>query len=135
MESSTNKMSATEILDTSLNVLKSYGPFKDLHSSRFNEVGLDPLIIARAWKKLEKDGFAYVKETEVKPNNTSIRFYITFDGVLAIENCPLLFKGRPYRWQATKNKLEFLWKIVSLLAIVINGLVILAFAYLTYIKT
>lgn len=127
------RLSATEIMDISLNVLKSHGPFADQHCERFNKIVIAPILVARAWEKLERDGLAYKTEAESFPNSKSIRYYITLDGVMAIENCPILFKGKPYKWKAAQKYITASSKVTVVIAVVINALIVLLFTYLTYI--
>jgi len=122
--------SITTILDTSINVLKSYGPFADKISNKHKITNIDKKLIARGWIQLEKDGFAYSKV-----NGNSTRYFISFDGLLALENCPMIYAGRPYKWKAIKVRLNTIWRVISIVAIIFNALVILLFTYWTYIDS
>lgn len=129
-----SKQSAINILDTALNVLKSYGPFEDEGSREFIDTGIDKKIIVRAWKHLEKDGLAYSTHVVNSETNSATKYFISFDGLLAIEDCPAYYKGRPYKWKAVRRNLGQLWKLCSIIAVIINALIIMVFTYLTYIK-
>jgi|GEM_PF-3421813 hypothetical protein len=130
----TRKIKAIDLLDIALNELKDSGPFADEISQKQKDSEIDKKLIARAWQHLEKDGFAYSENKQQTPNHSTTRIYITLEGILAIEGCPSIYKGRPYKWQALKANLTTAWKLVSLTAIVINALIIIVFTYLTYIK-
>lgn len=131
---SKRKQSVVTVLDTSLNVLKSFGPFADDSSRSFVDDDLDKTAIARAWKQLEKDGYVYSEETITDPHKKSVRYFITFDGLLAIENCPFFLQGKPYRWKVVKTNLNLFWKVICIMAVILNAIIILIFTYLTYIK-
>jgi len=128
------KIKAIDLLDIALNELKDSGPFADQSSQKLKDSEIDKKLIARAWLHLEKDGFAYSENKQQTPNHSTTRVYITLEGILAIENCPSIYKGRPYRWKVVKANLTTVWKLMSLIAIIINALIIIIFTYLTYIK-
>lgn len=129
-----NPNSGVFILDTALNTLKNMGPFADEVSPKDCRHALAPFVLVKAWDQLERDGFVY-STRKVKDNGDSdVRYFISINGLLALENCPIWFRNRPYKWKAAKEKLGFYWKIACIIAVLINAIVVLAFTYLTYIK-
>ncbi len=89
-------------------------------------------LLVRALYKLEKDGYVYLDTNVDDKANKRVIFYISFDGLLALENSPFIWKNRPYRWNANKQKLNTIWAITKIIAIIINALTVLIFTYLTY---
>jgi len=128
------RISATDLMDVSLNKLKADGPFADEHSTMFKDIEIDPTLVVRAWEQLITDGYVYSKTQEVSKNETSIRFYITLEGVIAIESCPFFLKGRPYKWKVVQSYISIAWKVTTVVAVLANALIVLIFTYLTYIK-
>lgn len=128
------KCSAIHILDIALNELKYQGPFDDGIPEKLVNTGVDKKIIARAWKHLEKDGLVYSNHTKNSETSSTIRYYMSFEGLLAIENCPIFYKSRPYKWKSAKATLGLIWRLCSIIAIIINALIIIIFTYLTFIK-
>ena len=92
-------------------------------------------LLPRAFYKLEKDGYVY-KEVNVTDNDKhqTVRFYISFDGLLALENSPFHWKNRPYRWNKIKGIINTTWKIVKIMIIVLNAIAILYLMYLSVPK-
>jgi len=124
----------TKTLDEALLFLKDESVFGSEDYSRKNRSDLEANLIVRALSKLEKDGFAYSEKT-VKDNNSSTRYFISFDGLLALENAPLFWKNQPYEYLNAKEKFHVIWSLIKVLAIILNGLIVLVFTYLTYIKS
>jgi len=126
-------ITTVDFLDKALLFLKNESAFGpgDYKRPVFPEV--EKKLLVRAFYKLEKDGFAYSEKTE-NGGNTSHRFFISFDGLLALENCPAKWENRPYRWTATKENIDSTWTVVKTVGIIINAIVILLFTYLTYIN-
>ncbi|MBB5440619.1 hypothetical protein HDC92_004322 [Pedobacter sp. AK017] len=131
---SQRSIKAVNLLDIALNELKDSGPFADETSQQLKNSEIDKKLIARAWQHLEKDGLAYTEKKQDSPNHFTNRIYITLEGILAIEACPSIYKGRPYKWKEVKANLATTWKVASLIAVIINALIIIIFTYLTYIK-
>jgi hypothetical protein len=77
-------------------MLKASGPFADDESKGYSESEIERKKIGRAWQQSEIDGFVYTNTTE-QLGHKSIRFYITLNGVIALESCPFPFRLRPYR--------------------------------------
>lgn len=119
-------------LDIALNYLKSQSIFSDDLSVKLGESNLEPKIIVRAWEKLVKDGYAYTEKTQNSEHHQSIRYFITFEGLQALLDSPFPYKGKPYEWTRKKIHLKRLSSIISVLAIVVNAIVVLIFTYLTY---
>jgi len=130
----TRQISATDLMDVSLNVLKADGPFADEHCTKFKSLKVEPKLVARAWEQLIKDGFVFSQQQEHGPHHKTTRYYISLDGVIAIESCPFFLKGRPYKWKAVQNYLSLAWKVITVIAILLNAVIVLVFTYLTYIK-
>lgn len=49
-------------------------------------------LLVRAFYKLEKDGYVYSNKKVDDKGNKRVTFYISFDGLLALENGPLFGK-------------------------------------------
>lgn len=124
----------SKVLDIALNYLKSQSIFSDDLSVELGKSNLEPKIIVRAWEKLAKDGYAYTEKTQHSEHNQSIRYFITFDGLQVLSDSPFPYKGKPYEWARKKIHLKRLWTITSVLAIVINAIIVLVFTYLTYLR-
>lgn len=92
-------------------------------------------LLVRAFYKLEKDGYVYSKTTKDDKGNERVTFYISFDGLLALENSPFLWKNRPYQWKKKKQALNTACNVTKIVAIVINSLIVMYFTYLTYYKS
>jgi len=91
-------------------------------------------LLVRALYKLEKDGYIYTNTNSDDKGNKRVTFFISFDGLLALENSPFFWKNKPYRWQGFRQKLKVVWSITKIVAVIINAIIILVFTYLTYIK-
>jgi len=126
-------ITTVDFLDKALLFLKNESAFGLVDYKRpvFPEV--EKKLLVRAFYKLEKDGFAYSEKKE-SDGNTSQRFFISFDGLLALESCPTKWKNRPYRWSAIKENIDSTWTVTKTIGIIINAIVILLFTYLTYIN-
>jgi hypothetical protein len=55
------------------------------------------------------------------------RFYISFEGRKFIEDCGYVGKSR-------KEKLNNLWKVIKIIGVIINGIILLGLAIMTYCK-
>jgi hypothetical protein len=121
-------------LDIALNKLKSYSIFEDERSQRIGASEIDAKVVARGWKKLVTDGYAYMELREPTPVQSSERYFISFDGLLALADAPFPYKGKPYQWQRAKLRLRRWWSVLSTIAILINAIAVLLFTFLTYSK-
>lgn len=88
----------------------------------------------RAWEQLTKDGYAYSTDRENSATSKTTRFFITISGLRAIETCPFFLRGKPYKWKIVQGYISIIWKIATIVAILLNALIVLLFTYLTYIK-
>ena len=123
-----------DFLDKALLYLKEKGPFAESKSNlpEFTEKEND--LLTRAFYRLEKDGYVYSNTRISSSGNKSVTFFISFDGLLALENCPFIWEDRPYKWKSAKEKIAIIWSIVKIVAVVVNALAVLLFTYLTYKK-
>jgi len=106
MEEDKINLTSIDFLDKALLLLKNESAFGPIGFNRPNLSDIERKLLIRAFYKLEKDGFAYSEKRE-NGNNTSHRFYISFDGLLVLEEYPPKWKNRPYRWAANKKLLIF----------------------------
>jgi len=91
---------------------------------RFNTDEMEYLYAA--FMRLTKDGYA--------SNPERLDFKISMAGALALqERYFLLFRGRPYRGAKFKKGMDNLWQIVKIIAAVINAIVLLILALLTFV--
>lgn len=123
-----------DFLDKALLYIKNKSAFIATKSNIPEFTEQENKLLVRAFHKLEKDGYVYSKETTPTNTHTITTFYISFDGLLALESSPFIWKNRPYRWNANKQILNTIWTIAKIIAIIINALIILIFTYLTYYK-
>ena len=123
-------MKATlEFLDKTLLSIKDESVFRSEDYIKEKRSDKEVQLYLRTWHKLEKDGFVYYKNTD-----TSTRIYISFEGLLALENTPFFFKNKPYQYLKFKMTSNDVWNFFKILAVGANALFILFFIYLTYIK-
>lgn len=125
-------MITIDFLDKALLYIKNQATFVQTKSDVPEFTPAENKLLVRAFYKLEKDGYVYSDTKIDDKGNKSVRFYISFDGLLALENSPFIWKNRPYRWNANKQRLNTIWTVVKIVAIIINALIILIFTYLTY---
>ncbi len=111
---------------------KNQSSFKATKSYVSDFTAQENKLLVRAFYKLEKDGYVYTNTKVDDKGNQRTTFYISFDGLLALENSPFIWKNKPYRWNANKQILNTIWTIAKIIAIIINALIILIFTYLTY---
>lgn len=123
----------TKTLDETLLLLKNESDFGSGEYTRKNLSVTEEKLIVRALIKLEKDGYAYSEKT-VPNNELSKNYYISFDGLLALENAPLVWKDKPYQYKKAKEIFRIIWSVIKVVAVISNGLFILYFTYLTYLK-
>jgi hypothetical protein len=123
----------TEFLDRALLYIKNESSFSETKTDLEEFTKDENKLLVRAFYKLEKDGYVYSSSSE-SSGNTSVRFFISFDGLLALENTPKLWKNRPYRYNKFKQSLNTFWTVTKIIAVIINALAILVFTWLTYIK-
>jgi len=124
---------STDFLDKALLMLKEESPFGPTDYVRPRYSSEEKKLLRRAFYKLEKDGYAFSEKT-TSPNLTDIRFYISYDGLLALEDCPSRWQNRPYTWASHKKNQDAIWTVAKTAAVAINALVVLYFTYLTYMK-
>lgn len=136
-----NRLKITiETLDNTLFILKEVSVFGSLNYSFPKYSETENELFIRACNKLEKDGFVYSKTTSAvnkttsKFNNTVKRYFISMDGLLALETAPLYWRNKPYRYSKFKESLNTTWTVTKTVAVIVNAVVILIFTYLTYIK-
>ncbi|CAM3555669.1 MULTISPECIES: hypothetical protein [Elizabethkingia] len=123
-----------DFLDRALNYLSdcnSYFESKD-DIEEFTEQENE--VLPKAYDHLVKDGYAYSRKKTSKSGFETETFYISFEGLLALETAPKLYKRKPYKWRKVKNDLNTIWSIVKICAVLINAIVILVFTYLTYMN-
>lgn len=77
-----------------------------------------------ALDKLIKDGFAYTKV-----GKTYTQYFITFDGLIALDEC----NSKPYKAKKESEKRKKCWERVKLFAVLVNALIVLLFTILTFI--
>lgn len=121
-----------DFLDKALLYIKNQASFTSTKSDIPEFTEQENKLLVRAFYKLEKDGYVYTNKKADEKGNESVRFYISFDGLLALENGPLIWKNRPYRWNANKRTINTIWNVVKIIAVIINAIIILIFTYLTY---
>lgn len=117
---------ATQTLDIALLILKKESVFGGKVSQKSNYSETDRKLIARAWQKLEKDAFVYSTKSD-----NGVRYFISMDGLLAIENAPWPWKNKPYQYARFKERINIAWTVAKTLAIILNSIALLAFSYLT----
>lgn len=92
-------------------------------------------ILVRAMYKLEKDGYVYTQPARFTAHGASVNesttFFISFDGLLALENTPFISRNKPYKWKRIKGIINTIWEIAKIIMIVLNALAIIYFSYLT----
>jgi hypothetical protein len=123
-----------DFLDKALMYIKNQASFIPTKSDVPEFTEQENRLLVRAFYKLEKDGYVYTDTKVDDKGNKTVRFYISFDGLLALENNPFFWKNRPYRWNANKKKLDTIWTVAKIIAIIINAIIIIVFTYLTYYK-
>jgi hypothetical protein len=77
-------------------------------------------LIEKAFYKLQKDGFIQPETSES---------HITFNGLLALEECPWPYRNRPYRWAKAKQNIKLYWEIGKVIVITLNAVLLLIFAF------
>jgi len=77
---------------------------------------------------LEKLGF-------VKIDESSKSISITYSGRLFYEDTYFLFKSKPFGNQIFKKRLSSVWLITKTVGVIVNGLILLMIAYLSYTNT
>ena len=125
-------MTTIDFLDKALLYIKSQVSFIPTRSEIPEFTPDENKLLPRAFYKLEKDGYVYTDTKTDEKGNKSVRFYISFDGLLALESSSLIWKNRPYRWNKNKQVLTAVWTAAKIIAITINAIIILIFTYLTY---
>lgn len=121
-----------DFLDKALLYIKTQASFMPSKSGVPEFTPDENKLLVRAFYKLEKDGYVYTDTRTDDKGNKRVTFYISFDGLLALENSPLIWKNKPYRWNKSKQVLNTIWTAAKIIAIIINALIILIFTYLTY---
>ncbi|WP_242927345.1 hypothetical protein [Pontibacter vulgaris] len=123
-----------DFLDRVLLYMKEHTSFSASRESVPEFKDEDDELLATALQKLEKDGYVYTTTSVFKSGNTNTTYHISYDGLLALESCPNSWRNRPYRWGVQKEKLNGIWSITKIVAVVVNALIVLIFTYLTYFK-
>ncbi len=123
-----------DFLDKALLHIKNQASFIPTKSDAPEFTAQENKLLVRAFYKLEKDGYVYTDAKVDDKGNKRVTFYISFDGLLALENSPFIWRNRPYRWNANKQILNTIWTVAKFIAIIINALIIIIFTYLTYWK-
>lgn len=122
------------LLDKALLFLKSQDCFipEIDKTQEFSEV--EKKFLDRVFYKLYADGYAHLSEHKVTDKQSIASYSISFDGLLALENSPFMWKNQPYRWNANKIKLNVSWMVAKIIVVAANALIILMLSYLTYCR-
>jgi hypothetical protein len=65
----------------------------------------------------------------VSEKYTRKTFFIAIKGLLALDDCPSIYKNRPYQWKSTRQRLAASWNVVKFFYVVVNALIGLLFTY------
>jgi hypothetical protein len=121
-------------LDRALLYIKTQASFTPTKSEVPEFTQQENRLLVRALYKLEKDGYVYTNTRVDEKGNKSVTFFISFDGLLALERSPIFWKNRPYRWGKNKELLTTIWRVAKIILIVLNSLAILYLMWLAIPK-
>lgn len=114
------------LLDKTLNYIHKKGglPLSEDDNPHFTKEENE--YLQQAAQRLQKDGFA-------KSNDRGNQFFITFDGLLALDETFLLRnRNRPYKRMRAMSGWKNAWLFVKVVALTLNGLALLILAILTF---
>ncbi len=118
-----------DYLDTTLLLIKQNSKYSEENVEIPKEYFKEHYPIAM--RHLEKDGYIRVETNQKDQGTLGITAYITFAGLLALENNPFIWKNKPYRWNKIKGIITISWTVAKMIMVALNAVIIL---YLTYLS-
>ena len=118
---------------------KRYCYIKEIHTAMEPILAIEIIYILAILQKLAKDGYITIEEQttrNVSPLGVSQvvserdGYFISFDGILFVENKSFIWQHRPYKWKQIKGIIKTIWEIAKIIIIVLNSVAILWLMYM-----
>jgi len=119
---------------------RKYCYIQEIHKAMEPILAIPIIEILVIINKLAKDGYITIEEhiirspdpvtQEMKEVSRRDGYFISFEGILFVENKSLIWQHRPYKWKQIKGIIKTIWEIVKIIIVVLNSVAILWLMYM-----